>query len=82
MFGLCMPTGEVYLILKDGKKDSVMLSDLTNPKKEILKDKYVLQAIKRVGYKNVSCIAYENGNHITQISMADYYAERGQELEE
>lgn len=81
MFGLCMPEGEVYLILNDGKTYNIMLCDLEKPKKEMLEDKYVLQAIKRVGYNNVKCIAYTRGNYTAQISMADYYAERGQELE-
>ena len=81
MFGLCMPTGEVYLLLKDGTKDSIEISDLANPRKEIMEDKWILQYIKKVGYNNVDVIVYERGNHIVQISMADYYAEHGKELE-
>lgn len=85
MFGLCMPTGETYLLLKDGKIDSVMLSDESNPRKHIMTDKYVLSAIKRVGYKNVESIVYtqnyKNNTNKVVVSMADYYAEHGQELE-
>lgn len=80
MFGLCMPTGEVYLELNNGEKDSIMISDLASPKKEIMTDKYVLAAVKKAGYKNVKAIVYEDGSHKTVVPMADYYAERGQEL--
>ena len=81
MFGLCLPTGEVYLVLKDGKKDSVEISDLSNPRKEILEDKELLDYIKKIGYNNVEAIVYERYNKKTTVSMADYYAEHGQELE-
>lgn len=81
MFGLNLPTGEVYLLLKDGTKDSIEISDLANPRKEIMEDKWILQYIKKVGYNNVAVIVYERGNYIVQVSMADYYAEHGQELE-
>jgi cupin superfamily acireductone dioxygenase involved in methionine salvage len=76
-----MPTGEVYLLLKDGTKDSIEMSDLSNPKKEIMEDEWILQYIKKIGYNNVDVIVYERDNYIVQISMADYYAEHGQELE-
>lgn len=82
MFGLCMPTGEVYLVLKDGKKDSIEISDLVHPKKEILEDKWILKRIKQLGYNNVDAIVYERHNHKTIIPMADYYAENGSELED
>lgn len=81
MFGLCMPTGEVYLTLKNGKKDSIEMSDLSNPRKEMMEDEWVLKNIKRVGYKNVDSIVYERHNKKVIIPMADYYAEHGQELE-
>ena len=81
MFGLCLPTGEVYLLLNDGTKDSIEISDLVNPRKEIMEDKWILDYIKKVGYKNIDAICYERGNHKTVVSMATYYAEHGQELE-
>lgn len=81
MFGLCMPTGETYLLLKGGKQECVMLNDEIHPRKFIMEDKYVLGAIKRVGYQNVDAIVYERDGRKTIVSMADYYAERGQELE-
>lgn len=81
MFGLCMPEGEVYLLMKDGKKDSIEICDLVNPRKEILTDKYVLIAVKKAGYKNIEAIVYERNDKRTVVKMADYYAERGQELE-
>lgn len=81
MFGLCLPTGEVYLILKDGKKDSIEFTDLASPRKEILEDKMILGKIKEHGYKNVEAIVYERYSKKTIVSMAEYYAEHGQELE-
>ena len=81
MFGLCMPTGEVYLKLTNGEKDSIAMSDLVNPRKEIMEDKWILDYIKRIGYKNVEAIIYERYGKKVVIPMADYYAERGQELE-
>ena len=81
MFGLCMPTGEVYLLLKDGTKDSIEMSDLCNPRKEMMEDKWIVKAVKRVGYKNVEQIVYERYSNKTIIPIADYYAEHGQELE-
>ena len=83
MLGLCMPTGEVYLVLKDGKKDSIEITDLVNPRKEILEDKWLLDCIKKMGYKNVEAIVYERKkyNEKVVVLMADYYAEHGQELE-
>ena len=83
MFGLCLPTGEVYLVLKDGKKDSIEISDLSNPRKEILEDKELLDYIKKIGYNNVEAIVYERKkyNEKVVVSMAEYYAEHGQELE-
>ena len=82
MFGLCMPTGETYLLMKGGKQESVMLSDEMQPRKHIMECKYVLSAINRVGYQNVDAIVYERNKHKTIVSMADYYAERGQEINE
>lgn len=83
MFGLCLPTGEVYLVLKDGKKDSIEIADLSNPRKEILEDKGLLDYIKKIGYNNVEAIVYERKkyNEKVVVLMADYYAEHGQELE-
>ncbi len=81
MFGLCMPTGDTYLLLNNGKTESIMLSDETQPRKHIMESKYVLSAIKRHGYKNVNAIVYERNNKKVVVQMADYYAERGQELE-
>ena len=81
MLGLCMPTGETYLLLKDGTKDSIMINDEFHPRKFIMNDEYVLKAVKRNGYQNVEAIIYEWGNNTTRVSIADYYAEHGQELE-
>ena len=85
MFGLCMPTGDTYLLLKDGKQESIMLSDESNPRKHIMTNKYVLSAIKRIGYNNVEAIVYQPNykthKNETKVLMADYYAEHGQELE-
>ncbi len=81
MFGLCMPTGNTYLILRDGKQESIMINDEVNPRKFIMTDKYVLSAVKRHGYENVEAIVYERNDRKITIPMADYYAERGQELE-
>ena len=80
MFGLCLPSGEVYLILKDGRKDSIEMSDLVNPRKELLTDKWILKYIKEIGYQNVEALVYERDNTKVVVPMADYYAENGQEL--
>ena len=82
MFGLCLPTGEVYLILTNGKKDSIEISDLVNPKKEILEDKWLLEHIKKIGYQNVKQIVYERNNKKTIVEMAEYYYEKAKELED
>lgn len=85
MFGLCMPRGETYLKLANGELKSIMMSDESNPKKHIFEDEYVLKAIKHIGYKNVEAIIYQpdyrNNNRKTVVSIAEYYYERGQELE-
>lgn len=85
MFGLCMPVGETYLELNNGKHESIMLSDETQPKKHIMTSKYVLEAIKRVGYKNVKSIIhqpdYHNNKNKTVVSMAEYYYEHAKELD-
>lgn len=81
MFGLCLPTGEVYLTLKDGKKDSIEMSDLVNPKKEIMEDKWILKCIKKKGYQNIEAIVYERYGHKTVVPMADYYYEHADELD-
>jgi len=81
MFGLCMPTGNTYLILKDEKQESIMLNDEVNPRKFIMTDKHVLSAVKRHGYVSVEAIVYERYGKKTTVSMAEYYAEHGQELE-
>ena len=82
MYGLCMPTGEVYLILKDGTKKSIMLSDLVNPRKEIMESKWILDYIKHKGYKTIDAIMYERYGHKTIVPMADYYYEHASELED
>lgn len=81
MLGLCMPTGETYLLLKDDSKESIMINDEIQPRKFIMNDEYVLKAVKRHGYKNVKAIVYEWYSRKTVVPMADYYAEHGQELE-
>lgn len=81
MFGLCMPTGETYLILENGIKESIEMTDEANPRKYIMEDEYVLKQVKRVGYKNIISIMYERNGKETIVNMADYYAEHGQELE-
>ena len=81
MFGLCMPTGETSLILKNGKIESIMFNDEANPRKFIMTDKYVLKAVKSKGYENIEAIVYERNGRKVTVPMADYYAERGQELE-
>ena len=85
MFGLCMPTGEVYLVMKDGKLENIMMTDESQPRKMIMNSQHILNAIKHRGYKNIESIVYStdykhNGKK-TIVSMADYYAEHGKELE-
>ena len=79
MFGLCMPVGETYLQLTNGKLESIMMSDEEKPKHHIMTSKYVLDAIKHVGYKNVKAIIYQPdyhyNKHKTIVPMADYYYE-------
>lgn len=86
MFGLCMPTGSTYLLLKDGKMRNIMMSDESKPREHIMTDKYVLQAIQAVGYKNVTAIIYQpnhrSSKNQTKVSMADYYYEHAKELEQ
>ena len=81
-----MPVGETYLKLTNGKLESIMMSDESKPKEHIMKSKYVFNAIKRVGYKNVEAIIYQPDYHYnkrkTIVTMAEYYYERGQELED
>lgn len=85
MFGLCMPVGETYLQLTNGEMRSIMMSDESNPRKNIMENKYVLQAIKAVGYKNVEAIVYQPDYHYnkrkTIVTMAEYYYEHAKELE-
>jgi len=85
MFGLCMPRGETYLIMKDGSLNSIMLSDEPQPRKFIMTDKHILSVIKHYGYENIDKIVYStdykhNGKK-TIVSMAEYYAKNGKELE-
>ena len=82
MFGLCLPTGETYLVLNDNKKRSIMISDEIQPRKNILENKYVLQAIQAVGYENVNSIVYERNNKKVKVSMAEYYYENADKLKE
>ena len=81
MFGLCMPEGEVYLLMKSGGRECVMMADLISPRKELLNNSNILKAVKHYGYKNVEAIMYERNGCKVIISMADYYAENGQKLE-
>jgi len=81
MFGLCLPSGETFLLLKDGSKESIAITDETNPRKYIMEDKDILEWVKTKGYKNVEAIIYTRNGKETTIKMADYYAEHGQELE-
>ena len=81
MFGLCLPSGETYLLMKDGKMESIEMSDEVNPRKHIMNDKDILQWVKNRGYKNIEAIVYKRNNKKTIASMAEYYAEHGQELE-
>ena len=81
MYGLCMPTGEVYLVFNDGTKSTIAITDLLNPRKEILADKWIRSIIKKRGYNNIKEIVYERDGRKTIVPMADYYAEHGQELE-
>lgn len=85
MFGLCMPRGETYLVMKDGSLNSIIMSDETQPKKFIMTNKHILESVKHYGYENIDKIVYStdykrNGKK-TIVSMAEYYAEHGQELE-
>ena len=82
MFGLCMPTGETYLVMKDGKLESIEMTDELKPIEYIMTDKYILQWVKKKGYQNVESIMYERNGKKAIVSMADYYAEHGQELED
>lgn len=82
MFGLCMPTGELFLLLNDGKKESIAIVDLIQPRKEILEEDYILKAIKHYGYKNIDTIIYERNNKTTKVKMAEYYYENAKRLEE
>lgn len=81
MFGLCLPTGSVYLVYNNGKKENIMNTDLAKPKKEILNDKYILEWVKQKGYKNIKSISYERNGKKTIVEMYEYYAEHGEELE-
>lgn len=81
MFGLCMPTGSTYLVLKDGSKKNIASTDEMYPKKYIMQDEDILGWIKHLGYMNVESIMYEWNGKKTIVPMADYYAEHGQELE-
>lgn len=80
MFGLCIPTGETTLVFKDGKVDSIALTDQSHPKSYILNDKYVLRAIKHYGYESIDKIRYERNGRRTEVSMAEYYYENADKL--
>lgn len=82
MFGLCMPTGELYLQLKDGKLENIAIVDLINPRKDIFAEDYILRAIKHYGYKNVEAIIYKRDSYKLKISMAEYWFENAGKLEE
>ena len=81
MFGLCMPTGETYLILKNGIEKTIMLSDEEQPRKHIFESEHVLNGVKSIGYENIDKIVYKRNNHKTIVSMAEYYYEHAKELE-
>ena len=81
MFGLCMPSGETYLVFTDGKCQNIMINDESNPRKFIMNDKDILSWVKSKGYKNIKAIMYTRDGRNTVVNMADYYAEHGQELE-
>jgi hypothetical protein len=78
MIGL--PNGEVFLLLKDGTKESIELVDLANPKKEMLESTHILKWVKKIGYDNISAIVYERYGKQIAITMAEYYSEHGQDL--
>ena len=81
MFGLCMPTGETFLLMNDGVKESIAINDEIHPRKYIMEDKDILAWVKTKGYQNIKAIMYTWQGKNTVVSMADYYAEHGQELE-
>lgn len=82
MFGLCMPTGEIWLEFKDGQTISIEMTDEVSPKKHILEDKNILQWVKKYGYENINRIIYKRNNFVTAVSMAEYYYENASKLEE
>ena len=82
MFGLCMPSGDVYLNHTDGKHESIIITDLSNPRKYIMESEHVLKWIKHYGYKNIESISYERDGRKIVIPMADYYYEHAKELEQ
>lgn len=81
MFGLCMPTGSVYLVYNDGHKEIIASEDLVSPRKEIMEDKHILKWVQIEGYNNIQAIEYERYGKRTIVTMPEYYAEHGQELE-
>ena len=82
MFGFCMPSGNIYLLFNNGKKETIMMTDMIKPKQEILENKHILSAIKHFGYENIDSIIYERNNKTIKVSMAEYYYENSKKLEE
>ena len=82
MFGLCMPTGSVYLVYNDGRKENIECVDLSKPKKEMMESKHILDWVRHKGYENIQAIQYERHGKVVTISMAEYYFEHGKELED
>jgi len=77
-----MPTGSVYLVFKDGKKENIMITDLINPRKEIMNDEHIMGWVKRYGYDKIDSIVYERHGRVTKVPMADYYYENAKKLKE
>lgn len=82
MFGLCMPSGVVYLNHIDGKRENIEMVDLTNPRKHIMESKHILDWVKHYGYRNIESITYIRDGYKVTIPMADYYYEHAKELEQ
>lgn len=82
MFGLCLPTGVVYLIYNNGKRKNIMITDYDKPKKEMLNSNHILNWVKLEGYKNIKAIQYVRNGRTTTLEMFEYYYENKDKLEE
>ena len=78
---LGLPTGEIFLQYNDDTMESIEMTDESNPRKYIMNDKFILKWVQKRGYQNIKSIVYKYNNKKTVVSMVDYYAEHGQELE-